>query len=304
MEVEGRSNDMNVNDESEKEIVRIQVANESLSVKPSLQLKEKVKKYKIRLDPNILVDDDMHGGIELINSTILKSESGKDQSSNQEEAIEKEMSVDRNEESNTKVVINTTSSLPQIENNIVKKPNTILETDCFLSSKYIRVLDKLINTEVKILEKEARDFELKWEEQVKTKVKVYKKNFNFIYLFQKRLKRKISSRKFKYMSLEKEEDQGIVKCLNYKGDGEPAKDEQINSIYISPMRKSVFSKLPGTSNLAKKALSVSLPTRNSKKRKYLKKISESPHSLDKVEEEHEENYEAININQCKSIAKY
>jgi len=218
MEVDRDENNNNskMEEESDQEIVRIQVEKESQLIKPSKNITKTKKKYKIKLDPSILVDDNMHGGKELINSTILKSESEEEQLSNQEEYIEKEMSVDENKESNTKVIIKNTNNQPQIANVINKKPNTILETDCYLSERYIRILDKLIKTEVNILEKEALEFEQKYEEQIKIKgkSKVYKKNFNFLYLFQKRLKRKISSRKFKYMSLEKE-DKGIFKFNIY-----------------------------------------------------------------------------------------
>lgn len=152
------------------------------------------KKYKIILDPYSLIDDNMHGGADVIMSTIVKSRSSISED-NQEEYIENDENSN-NYEYDEKSVSESGDSGEAIKIKIVQDddvPIGISKDDLFImDDEYKLFLENMVKTEFYQLQSEIEAKENKRKDSKKRK-----KYINFLHILQKRLKKKVSSRKTK-----------------------------------------------------------------------------------------------------------
>ena len=160
---------------------------ETLVQKPS-------KEHKIILDPTLLHDEDMHGGVDRIMSTILKSKSSVSEESNEgqmdshhEEHIEQDMEesgvdkpdvdmqIDNQSSDGTKIKIRQSCT----------KPIGIKEEDIEkMDPEYGMFLENMVKSEFYQLQREIEQKENKRKE-----LRKYKKYINFMHILQKRIKK-------------------------------------------------------------------------------------------------------------------
>jgi hypothetical protein len=210
------------------------------------------KKFKIIIDPSILLDVNMHGGQEWIESTILKSDQGSDKEMEDDENLEEvdspqksdDMEIDESNEpegsiikiASSTVFDNKSEDLEEEEEEEEQTEKAKVDDVVPMDPHYAKVLDLIIREEFATLEKEYEDIiktrkaqqlerERKGslmdvdEDNSRTSKKASKKSkkywkrstytnyfytYKFLNLLQKRLKKKLISRKTKYMMLNPE----------------------------------------------------------------------------------------------------
>lgn len=185
--------------ESEKEMVIIKDTEQpSKSEKDNTELN--YAEFKIIIDPNTLHDDRNYGGVERIEATMLKFKINQDSERFHEEHIDQDENSISQVKSDMQQESREDCSIIKIKNsdNVeVKKSNG--DEEVIYHPEYARLLDTIVKAEFEQLEREWNDLEVKFKD-----AKRKKKAINFMYIFQKRLKKRISSRKYKHLSLSNE----------------------------------------------------------------------------------------------------
>ena len=173
------------------------------------------------LDPSLLHDDDMHGGVDRIMSTILKSKSSVSSESNEdqndhapEEKIEADIEEPGNEPLDLAMQIDNQSS----DGNKIKiidsctKPIGIKEEDIEkMDPEYAVILERIVKNEFYQLQREIESKESKRKESQK-----FKKCINFMHILQKRVKEKIRSKKTKLEINNIEKSKANLKSMSLK----------------------------------------------------------------------------------------
>jgi hypothetical protein len=197
-------NDSTQKADSDKEIVIIKDMEQPIKTYPD------ITEFKIIIDPNILHDERMYGGAERVEATMIKLKIELESEMFNEENMDQ---YDQDDNSSTKLKINmhpeeNEYSVIKIKNEeAVKEPRKDGDEEVVYHPEYARLLDNIARSEFEQLERECNDLESKFKD---TKRK--RKTINFMYIFQKRLKKRISSRKYKYLSLTNE-NRGKFVCL-------------------------------------------------------------------------------------------
>ena len=277
-------------------------------IKEPCIIKSSIQKFKVIIDPDILHDDDMHGGKESIQSTIYKPKS--------ENLSEKDIElVDQFQVSANDIKMNKSDDMDVDENSNFEQESSIIkilksnlievksanesnaeashiDEEVQYDPHYANLLDELVRQEFEQLEKEieAQIVEkeiIEYQDSagnICIRSKRSKKPINFLHLLQKRLKKRISSRKNRNLALYGE----------YKGKAIPKyyldSTEEIEDV---PMKKSKSTKLPlARSNSQKLELAANQSIlKKPTSRRRLHKIIESPSKLSKVKEESNEESE-------------
>lgn len=108
-----------------------------------------------------------------------------------------------------------------------------------------------------------------------------------MYIFQKRLKKRISSRKYKYFSLSNE-NKGMFYISKNLVKEQPQNKIEVEELDLTPLKRTSSNKMPSTKGVTKRASSVrSAKMRVNLSRRTVSKIAEAPQILQQVDEESE-----------------
>ena len=121
-----------------------------------------------------------------------------------------------------------------------------------------------------------------------------------MYIFQKRLKKRIGSRKYKYLALSNDNKSKFHQFNNLVKEDSQKKIE-IEEFVMSPLKRSSSSKVPSTRGAIKRVNSVKTPKMKvNLSRRIIPKISEPPMLLHQIDEESgEESSKVPDPHKCK-----
>lgn len=159
--------------ESDQEIVIIEGVgeNDMPHIKTSTNKDRSSKKFKIIIDPSFLYDDQMHGGRDRIESTILKSKSDFESDRYMEEEIEQdnddsrryrrslsdqmELDIVPNDDQNSSVIKIQQTSLKDHRSDGAssKEVTKAVDEEVVMDPTYARILDEIVKQEFWQLEK-------------------------------------------------------------------------------------------------------------------------------------------------------